>query len=157
METEKAKDLDWSEYAIADALDMGGKEVLARVESSPLPEDDDVAAAKKDYEEGPQTQVGDLSNYEYFVINAALSDDEDAILTTISNFLFNSDVASSFKEQRLAEEDAWKDKPIGSFVSAPIASALKFGKEGMNVSWVTRLMWLIVVLVLNWMAWAIIG
>ena len=157
METGNAKELNWTEHALADALDMGGKEVLDRVESSPLPEDDDVAAAKKDYEEGPQTQIGDLSTYEYLVVNAALSDDEETTLTSISNFLFNSDVGYSCKEGRIAEEDAWKDKPIGRTVPAPIASALKFGKDGMNVSWAAKLMWLIVVLVLNWMAWAIIG
>ena len=158
METEKNKDFDWTVYGLCDILDVGGKEIRSRLDSSPLPDDEDAAAAKKDYEEGPQAQIGGLGSFEYCVITAAMEEDADASLTAINNFLFEGDVGrGAFKEKRLAEEDAWKDKPYGKTVPAPVVSALKFGKEGMNASWGVKLLWLVVVLVLNWVAWAIIG
>lgn len=147
---------NWTVEALCDVFDTGGRELMERINSGPLPDDEDAAAAKKDYEEGPQEQVGDLSLFEFTVIRAAMNEDADAAITSILNFLFDFDVGDAHKEKRLAAEDSWKDKPYRETVPAPIASALKFGKDGITVSWGSRLMWLIIVFVLNWLAWAII-
>ena len=75
----------------------------------------------------------------------------------IDSALFFLDIGRSHEKNCLAASDAWKDKPYGETVPAPIPSALKFGKEGIDVSWAARFLWLIIVLALNWIAWAIIS
>lgn len=157
MEMKSKTNLDWTKDKLLDILIAGREAISKHIEAEGIADDEDAVAAIKDYEEGPRRKLCDEGFYESLIINACLDKNENGAVNPIDVVLFHFDPGQSHKKNCAEAKDAWKDEPYGETVPAPIASSLKFGKEGMNVSWATRLMWLIVVLVLNWMAWAIIG
>lgn len=157
MDSKEKTNIGWTTEELWNTLYEGREKIARQIEADGVSDDADADAANKDYEEGPQTTLCNEGLYEKAVINACLGMDENGARNPIDIVLFHLDQGALRKKNYTEADDVWKDEPYGETVPAPIASALKFGKEGMNVSWAARLMWLIVVLALNWMAWAIIG
>lgn len=156
MNDECELELDWTEEKLKDLLEVGSTRFREELEANDVDDDEESTTIFSQYTDDPEGIIASEDKFNSIIVNAFFKSKTESVLSNFERLFFTHDEGEMFHNLTVSENIQEYDAPITNILSAREASPLNFGKDGMNMMFGVKLVFLAIILFLNWLAWKIL-